>query len=311
VRLVMNQLQAMRVFSRVVDLSSFGLAAKQLGMSAAAVTRSVSMLEAHLDMRLLNRTARNVSLTDEGQHYVQICKNIIGQLDEMESKLVRSARDMSGTLRIAAATVFANTGLARLLATYQNIHPLIGFDVTTCDAAIDMVEGGFDVGFTMQGTLTSSTFVCRRLTAFTEIAVASPAYLAKAGCPTSPSALSSHSLLSAADGAARLWEFSDGRDVQRVSAGAALHASSSEMIRLAALADMGIALLPSPLVKDDLAAGRLLPILSQYRMTSGTRPVSIVYAGRNLLSAKVRNFIDYVMVQYRPREDTSARRVMA
>ena len=90
----MNQLQAMRIFSRVVDLRSFGLVAKQLGMSPAAVTRSVSMLEAHLNMRLLNRTTRNVSPTEEGQSYAAICKTITDQLDEVESALVRAPRDM-------------------------------------------------------------------------------------------------------------------------------------------------------------------------------------------------------------------------
>jgi DNA-binding transcriptional LysR family regulator len=307
----MNQLQAMRVFTRVVDLASFGLAAKQLGMSAAAVTRSVSTLEAHLNMRLLNRTTRSVSVTDQGQDYVGICRTIIDQLDEMESSLVRSTRDMSGILRIAAATVFANTDLPRLLATYRNMHPQIGFDVTTCDTALNMVEGGFDVGFSTERSLNSSTLVCRQLTKFGEIAVASPVYLATFGSPASVSALNTHNLLSAADGAARMWEFSDGRDVQRVSAGGALHATSSETIRAAALADMGIALLPVPLVDEDLQAGRLLPILGQYRIISGDRPVSIVYAGRNLLSAKVRNFIDYTVSQYRASEVTVALRVVA
>lgn len=310
-RPIMNQLQAMRVFTRVVDLASFGLAAKQLGMSAAAVTRSVSTLEAHLNMRLLNRTTRNVSLTEQGEDYVGICRTIIDQLDDMESSLVRSTRDMSGTLRIAASTVFANTGLTGLLATYRNMHPQIGFDVTTCDTTINMVEGGFDVGFSTQRSLSNSTLVCRKLTAFAEIAVASPNYLAKCGSPASVSALNTHNLLSAADGGARMWEFSDGRDVQRVSAGGALHATSSETIRAAALADMGIALLPVPLVKDDLEAGRLLPILGQYLITSGARPLSIVYAGRNFLSAKVRNFIDYTVSQYRAPEEAVMLRVVA
>lgn len=307
----MNQLQAMRVFTRVVDLSSFGLAAKQLGMSAAAVTRSVSTLEAHLNMRLLNRTTRNASLTEQGEEYVGICRTIIEQLDEMESSLVRSTRDMSGTLRIAAATVFANTGLAGLLATYRNIHPQIGFDVTTCDTALNMIEGAFDVGFSTQKALNSSTLVCRQLTAFAEVVVATPNYLAKSGVPVSVAALNTHNLLSAADGAARMWEFSNGREVQRVSAGGTLHATSSETIRAAVLADMGIALLPVPLVKDDLEAGRLLPILSQYLITSGARPVSIVYASRNFLSAKVRHFIDYTVSQYRAPEESVTLRVVA
>ena len=103
----MNQLQAMRVFTRVVDLASFSLAAKQLGMSAAAVTRSISMLEAHLNMRLLNRSTRRLSLTEAGQAYVEGCRTIIQQLDTIEEGLVRSTRDLSGTLRVAASTTYA------------------------------------------------------------------------------------------------------------------------------------------------------------------------------------------------------------
>lgn len=307
----MNQLQAMRVFIRVVDLTSFGMAAKQLGMSAAAVTRSISMLEAHLNVRLLNRTTRNISLTDEGEDYVEICRNIITQLDEMESSLVRTTRDMSGTLRIAAATVFANTGLTKLLATYHVMHPQIAFDVTTCDSAINMIDGGFDVGFSTERIVTNSTLIYRQLTSLAEVAVASPSYLARYGSPTTVSALNGHNLLSAEDGAVRVWEFSDGRDTQRITAGGSLHATSSETIRAAALADMGIALLPIPLVEDDMAVGRLLPILGQYRIKSGSRPVSIVYASRNFLSAKVRHFIDYTVSQYRAPEAAVSLRIVA
>ena len=101
----------MRVFTRVVDLASFNLAARQLGMSAAAVTRSVSMLEAHLNMRLLNRTTRSLSLTEVGKEYLDGCRTIIEKLDEMESNLVQTTRDPRGTLRIATPMTFATSGL--------------------------------------------------------------------------------------------------------------------------------------------------------------------------------------------------------
>jgi DNA-binding transcriptional LysR family regulator len=307
----MNQLQAMRVFIRVVSLASFGLAAKQLGMSAAAVTRSISMLEAHLNVRLLNRSARCVTVTDEGHAYLVASKAIVDQLDEMESNLVRSTRELSGTLRLAASTPFAHSGLAQLLATYRGINPGITFDVTTCDAPIDMIEGGFHVGFMTDRAMPSSRLVSRQLMAFDEIAVASPAYLAKHGAPANPSALNTHSLLSASDGAARMWEFSDRHDTYRVPAGGALHASSSATIRAAALADMGIALLPAPLVENDLIEGRLLPILGQYTVSGGPRSVSMVYTGRNFLSAKVRHFIDFAVGQYRTSEDAGSLRAVA
>jgi len=94
----MNQLHAMRVFTRVVDLASFNLAARQLGMSAAAVTRSVGTLEAHLNMRLLNRTTRSLSLTDVGREYLDGCRAIIEKLDEIESNLLETTRDPQGAL---------------------------------------------------------------------------------------------------------------------------------------------------------------------------------------------------------------------
>lgn len=307
----MNQLQAMRVFTRVVDLTSFNLAARQLGMSAAAVTRSVSMLEAHLNMRLLNRSTRSISLTEAGASYVEGCRTIIEQLDNIESGLVRSTRELSGTLRVAASTTFSACGLGNLLAAYRASYPRIGFDVTTYDSSIEMIEGGFDVGFSDERNLPNSTLVSRQLTAFKELTVASPGYLAKHGTPVDPAALSNHHLLSASDSVARTWQFSDENGTYRVPTGNALHATSSATIRSAALADMGIALLPAPLVKDDLAKGYLLPILSQFEIAGGTRPVSILYTGRNYLAAKVRHFIDFSVSQYRAPESVIALRAAA
>lgn len=115
----MNQLQAMRVFTRIVELGSFTLAARRMGMSQAAVTRSISELESHLSARLLNRTTRSIALTDHGQEYLEGCREIIQKLEQMESLLTQTTSDPSGTLRIAVLTPFATTELAKLLSAYQ------------------------------------------------------------------------------------------------------------------------------------------------------------------------------------------------
>ncbi|RFU48120.1 LysR family transcriptional regulator [Paraburkholderia sp. DHOC27] len=295
----MNQLQAMRVFTRVVDLASFNLAARQLGMSAAAVTRSVSMLEAHLNMRLLNRTTRSLSLTEVGREYLNGCRTIIEKLDEMESNLVQTSRDPSGTLRIAAPMTFATSGLGTLLAAYRAMHPRVDFDITTFDTHIDMVEGGFDVCFSDERRLASSTLVSRTLTSIEEVTVASPAYLARHGTPREPAELSRHGLLTVSDGTSRSWEFADAKGVYRVGTGSALTATSSAMVRVAALNHMGIALLPLPFVSDDLQQGSLVAVLQPYEVNGGPRHVSILYSGRNYLSMKVRSFIDFAVSQYR------------
>ena len=307
----MNQLQAMRVFTRVVDLASFNLAARQLGMSAAAVTRSVSMLEAHLNMRLLNRTTRSLSLTEVGKEYLDGCRTIIEKLDEMESNLVQTTRDPRGTLRIATPMTFAASGLGNLLATYRTLHPRVDFDITTFDTHIDMVEGGYDVCFSDDRRLASSTLVSRTLTSIEEVTVASPSYLARHGTPRDPAALNRHGLLTVSDGTSRTWEFADADGVYRVNTGSALTATSSAMVRVAALNHMGIALLPLPFVDEDLAHGTLVPVLEEYQVNGGPRHVSILYSGRNYLSMKVRSFIDFAVSQYRAPDKQVALRVVA
>ncbi|WP_323119644.1 LysR family transcriptional regulator [Burkholderia alba] len=295
----MNQLQAMRVFTRVVDLASFNLAARQLGMSAAAVTRSVGMLEAHLNMRLLNRTTRSLSLTEAGKEYLDGCRTIIEKLDEMESNLVQATRDPRGTLRIAASMSFASSGLGTLLAAYRALHPRVGFDITTFDTHIDMVEGGYDVCFSDDRRLANSTLVSRALTTISELTVASPVYLARHGTPPDPGALGEHSLLTVSDGSSRTWEFADADGTYRVYTGSALTSTGSGMVRIAALNHMGIAQLPLPLVIEDIEHGALVPVLEQYEVNGGPRRVSILYPGRNYLSMKVRSFIDFAVGQYR------------
>jgi DNA-binding transcriptional LysR family regulator len=307
----MNQLQATRVFTRVVDLASFSLAARELGMSAAAVTRSVSMLEAHLSMRLLNRTTRSLSLTEVGKEYLDGCRTIIEKLDEMESSLMQTARDPRGTLRIATPMTFATSGLGTLLASYRTQHPRVNFDVTTYDTHIDMVEGGYDVCFSDDLRLASSMLVSRRLTSIVEVTVATPAYLARHGTPHDPAALNRHGLLTVSDGSSRSWEFADANGVYRVNTGSALTTTSSAMVRLAVLNHMGIALLPLPFVNDDLAQGTLIPMLEQYEVNGGPRDVSILYSSRNYLSMKVRSFIDFAVSQYRAPDKPVALRVVA
>jgi DNA-binding transcriptional LysR family regulator len=281
----MNQLQAMRVFTRVVDLSSFSLAGKQLGMSAAAVTRSVGMLEAHLNMRLLNRSTRSLSLTEAGRLYV-------------ESELVRATRDPSGVLRIAAPSVFASGALSTLLGAYRGVNPRVDFDVTAYDSHIDMIEGGFDVCFATDRQQVNASLVSRKLTSVKELVVATPAYLSRKGMPRAPADLAQHDLLAVSD-APRSWEFANAEGVQRVSVNGPLTASGYATVRAAALADMGVALLPLPLVADDIARGVLLPVLNAYDVNGGMQHVSIVYSGRNYLTMKVRSFIDFAVEQFR------------
>ncbi|WP_042338717.1 LysR family transcriptional regulator [Paraburkholderia ferrariae] len=294
----MNQLQAMRVFTKVVDLSSFGLAGKQLGMSAAAVTRSIGMLEAHLNMRLLNRSTRSLSLTEAGQLYLDGCRAVLEKLDDMESELVRTTRDPSGVLRIASHSIFAGPDFATLLGAYRRTNPRVDFDVTVFESHLDLIEGGFDLCFAIDRQPVNTTLVRRDLTSIREIAVATPAYLSRRGAPHTPLDLAGHDLLVAANGP-RTWEFGSQEANHRVAANGPLVANGYATVRAAALADMGIGVLPLPYVAEDLACSRLMPVLNQYAINGGERALSLVYPGRSYLSIKVRNFIDFAVERFR------------
>ncbi|MBN3761751.1 LysR family transcriptional regulator [Burkholderia sp. Ac-20365] len=307
----MNQIQAMRVFVRVVELASFSAAARQLGMSAAATTRSVMTLEAHLNLRLLNRSTRHVSLTDEGQLYLDGCREIIDQLDAMESSLVRSTRELNGTLRVSTSSSFAMTGLCSLLAAYRGFCPRVSFDITTNDEPVSLIEGGFDVGFSDDPNMPDSALISRQLKPVKQMVVASPRYLQKHGAPSSPRDLASHHLLTISNGPSKSWKFTDGSETYRIPAGSALQASSCATIRCAALADMGVAMLPTPLVEEDVAEGSLVPVLNQFEIADGMRQVSILYTSRNYLSARVRHFIDFSVNHYRAPYARSLMRVVA
>jgi DNA-binding transcriptional LysR family regulator len=308
----MDQIQGMRVFMRVVDLNSFALAARQLGMSAAAVTRSINMLEAHLNLRLINRSTRCLSLTEAGAEYLEGCRRVIDTFEEVESSLMKTTRSPHGTLRIGTSATFAASQLCGLLAAYHQTQPLIGFDVSPFDSHIDMIEGGFDIGFTDTRRQPNSSMVSRELVRFEEMLVASRTYLIRRGAPAEPAELGSHNLLIASDGAARAWELTDGTEIYRVQAPRnALRTPSHAVAHAAALNHLGIALLPMPLIGHDVERGALVRVLEQYRLNDGPRTVSIVYSGRTQLTAKVRTFIEFSVGFFRASKSSVALRGVA
>jgi DNA-binding transcriptional LysR family regulator len=308
----MNRLHAMRVLIRVAELASFAQAAEQLGISASSVTRSISMLETDLNVLLLNRSTRKVSLTDVGREYLDSARTVIAQLDELESRLSRANREVRGTLRIVASSTFAGCGLFSLLAAYQKAHPDVCFDVTTCDGVIDLIPGGYDVGFSTECEIADSALVYRQLTTLREIVVASPSYLTRHGLPATPGQLNTHQLLSASCGASSCtWKFSGSGTSFSIEVNSGLRVSNSSAICAAAIAGMGIALLPALLVSEDLRGGRLLPVLSQFEVSGERQRVSVIYAGRNYVAAEVRTFVEFTIGQYRGAESVSTLRAIA
>jgi DNA-binding transcriptional LysR family regulator len=299
--LKMNHLQAMRVFLKVVENGSFGRAATSLELSNAVVTRYVALLETHLDTRLINRTTRSLSLTEAGQAYAEGCRQTLEQLDAMESAVSRSATDPSGTLKLVAFASFSLFGLTPLLQRYRAHQPKVKLSVTLLHRPVDLIEEGFDVGIVVPDQIRTGTLINRSLIRVRSVAVASRGYIDARGMPATPASLSAHTFLApAANPPHADWSFiaEDGKE-ETVSLEPAYSVNNAVMLRQAALADMGLTILPEHHVAADLMSGALVRILPGYHVNGAEKEVSLVYPGRRHISAKTRSFVDFTVNYFR------------
>src|SRR6202012_1034131 len=301
----MDQLQSMRVFVRVADLGSFARAASAMDISNAVATRHVADLEGRLGTRLLNRTTRSLSLTESGQVYLERARQILDELEDVEQMVVARNHEPVGTLRIVAPVVFGLHSLAPVVQSYAARYPEVLPDVTLADRQVDLGEEGFDVGILVARHMRSASIVTRRLTTGYMTVCATPAYLAQHGTPTRPEDLLKHPCLSRPSeqgGEERVFVGPDGE--VRVRPVNAIAANNTEMLRQFALLGMGVAILPSYLIGRDLASGRLVPLLGDYRLPQ--IEITIPYPSRLHLPAKVRTFIDH-LVEHFSQTDARAR----
>lgn len=294
---MMNQLDAMRVFVRVVDSESFRRAAQQLDVSNAFVTRSIAMLESHLQTRLINRTTRNLSLTEAGAHYLEGCRALIEELDHLESTVESGEGEPNGTLRVVASGALSLLALTPLLEGFRRKYPKITVRLTLAEHRVDLIEDGFDVGIVTPFMVTSLDLVERPIASDTFVAVAAPGYLAARGTPQTPRDLLAHaSIALPVDMRSATWHFrAPGETAEAVTLVPVYAVNSALMVRQAVLSGMGFAVLPHALVADDLASGKLERVLPEHTIDDPDVKVSIVYPGRQYLPAKTRCFIDYTL----------------
>jgi DNA-binding transcriptional LysR family regulator len=294
----MDHLQSMRVFVKVADLGSFARAATSMDMSNAVVTRHVADLEGRLGTRLLNRTTRSLSLTESGQVYLERARQILDELEDVEQMVVARNHEPVGTLRIVAPVVFGLHNLAPVLHSYAQRYPQVVPNVTLVDREVDMVEEGFDVGVVIARNVRSASVVMRRLTTGCLTVCATPAYIAKHGAPKRPEELLDHHCLSLPSdywGDERVFTGPDGNEVH-VRPTNVMVANNTEMLRQLALLGNGVAILPSYLIGRDMAQGRFVRLLPEYRLPRVD--INIAYPSRHYLPAKVRTFIDHLVEHF-------------
>jgi DNA-binding transcriptional LysR family regulator len=289
----MLDLQQLASFAAVVNAGSFVGAADALGLSKAAVSRHVGDIEAQLGVRLLHRTTRRLSLTDDGQRLHARAVELLSAADELEEDTRSTSREASGVLRINAPLTFGNLHLAPLWSRFIAANPKLALEVTLTDRIVDVVDEGYDVAVRIT-TLESSQMVSRRLATTRIVLCASPGYLAAHGTPTHPGELANHRVISYAywtDG--DHWRFDGPEGEVRVRVPSRIHTNSGDTCRIAALHDQGVILQPDFLVGDDLRRGGLVELMPEYR--SIELGIYAVYASRKHLSIKTRRLIDFLV----------------
>jgi len=290
----MDTLTSMRVFRLAVELKSFAAAARRLDMSPAMASKHVMHLERRLGTLLLNRTSRHLSLTESGATYFEHVRQLLDDLDDVESAVSQSTAAPQGTLKLSVPVWMANPDFVSVLNDYQRRYPKVRLDVDLSGRFVNLVEEGFDLALRVTNPLAlGPAFIARPIAPVTFHLVASPDYLRKAGVPADARALSEHAMLG-------YWmlpandtlEVEGPRGVETLKFESSLQTNNESLLRLAALEGMGLAFLPKVLIARDLEAGALQAVLTDYRFF-GTKLYG-VYRHRQYLSPKVRTFIDFI-----------------
>jgi DNA-binding transcriptional LysR family regulator len=292
----MDKLRAMETFVRIVDGGSLTAAADSLSMSLPSVVRTLAALEAELDVRLLNRTTRRLSLTDEGRDYLERCRRVLAEIDEAEAALSARRVRPKGRLRITTPVMFGRLHVAPLVTEFLLKHPALQIELLLLDRVVDLVEEGVDAAVRI-AHLPDSSLVAIPVGATRRVVCASSAYLKRCGTPKQPKDLESHRVVNfTALGAGNLWTFGGDRPAQQAIT-PALVTNQIEAGIDACLRGIGPAQLLCYQVQALLAAGKLKRLLQAYEPPA--LPIHIVYPQARLLSANVRAFVDWAVPRLR------------
>jgi DNA-binding transcriptional LysR family regulator len=299
---MMDRLQAMAAFVRVVDSGSFSGAARQLGVGQPAVSKTIAQLEDRLQVRLLVRSTHALTPTDAGLRFYERARLAIAEVDEAELEARGAGAGLTGRLRFSAATTFARLMIVPRLPEFLARHPSLDIDVILDDRIIDVVSEGIDIALRM-GTLADSSAVARKIASGRRSVVATPAYLARAGTPKVPADLAHHhaliySVLS------DNWTFRRGETETSVTVRGRLRLSAAEGIRAAVLADMGLAVASDWMFAPELASGAVTRVLPDWMLS----PIDLwaIFPTGRLASAKARAFADFVEAILKSKEASAS-----
>lgn len=294
----MDKLTSMRAFLQVARLGSFSAAADEMGLSKAMISKHVGNLENQLDVQLINRTTRHLSLTEVGVAYRDRIREILYEIEETELAVSSLSSEPRGTLRLMAPTSFGSFHVTRAVADYQRIYRNVRVDLQLAERTPDIIEEGLDMAIRI-GELEDSSLVAVKLAEVRPVVCASPGYLEEHGIPAQPVDLQRHNcLIYTSRPPTDEWRFRTGDGITAIGVSGSVRSNVGDSLRVAALQGCGIVQLPAYMVGLDINAGRLQAVLEDY--PGPLRPIYAVYLHRRHLSAKVRTFVDFLKQRYQP-----------
>jgi len=288
-----NRLGDITAFVTAVKAGSFTAAADTLGVTRSAIGKGIVRLEAALGVRLLNRTTRTLSPTDEGQLVFERYRQILEDLDDVNASMAQRRASPSGTLRLTAPLSFGQRHILPLLDVYLKQWPELRADISFTDRFSDLIEEGYDIAIRIGMDDDDSRLLAKTIAWQQFVTCASPGYLERRGTPREPGELRTHDRIALGSARrSRPWQFAGAQGLLRIDGPARLYIDSSEALRAAALAGFGLVQLPTYIVGPDIHAGALDEVLSDRRPRP--EPIRLLYPSRRHLSPRVRAFIDLV-----------------
>ena len=294
----MGLLDDMTVFLRVAEHGGFTAGAARLGITKSVASRRVAALERRFGVVLFHRTTRRLSLTESGRALAERARRIVDDVAETEDALRSLQGELCGLLRVAAPMSFSTMHLGAAVAEFMGRHPRLEIELDLNDRRVDLVDEGFDLAIRI-GELQDSTLIARGIAPCRHVVCASPAYLARRGTPAVLEDLAGHDGLIYSHRTLDPWRFRvDGAWRHAAPIGRRIVAGNGEVLRDAAVAGLGLVVLPTFIAGAHLARGDLQAVLSGYELVEGR--IYALWPPNRQLSAKVRAFVEFVAARFGP-----------
>ncbi|MCW8330163.1 LysR family transcriptional regulator [Photobacterium sp. SDRW27] len=292
----MDKLKAMAIFVEIADQGSMSAAARKLGVVNSVVSKNLTELESWLGRKLVNRSTRNMRLTQDGHKQLVRFKEILGQVNELEAHADEDLETIQGVVKITAPTFLGQQLLVPHIPRFHQQFPQIQLHIVLNDDFENMIDEGFDVAL-RASQMFDSSFISRPLSDASLRVIASPDYIKQYGVPSSPKDLTKHQcLVEGSLGNQRRWRFKNTRNEQiSVSVDGAIYTNSGESIKHLCEAGIGIAQLPSFFVDGSIASGKLIEILPEYVLSNFC--LHLLYHQKGTSNPAIRVIVDYLVAQ--------------